>query len=214
MSEETQTAAVVAAATDTSTQSTPAQPAAQPAQQSEQEPAWLSSRLERERKSMLKQLGVENVEDARVAIDELKKRRASEQTEQDRLKAENAELAAKAKRLVDLESVIAAKATYELSQLTAEQKSAVEDIAGSDAAAQLRAVEKLRPTWVKPSATAAPLPAPASTSTTATAPAPTASQSENHLATWETLQKKNPVSAAAYLNKFSNEIFTARQARK
>ena len=68
MSEEK--AAAVAAAETPSTAETKTA-----VKEDDKEPSWLAARLEREQRSVLKKLGVESVDDAKKAIEDLKKLR-------------------------------------------------------------------------------------------------------------------------------------------
>jgi hypothetical protein len=191
---------------------TPAAPVAADA-----EPAWLADRLERTKRSMLKDLGAENVDDVKAALADLKKRRDSEKTETDRLKARNAELEALGAKASAYETAIAERAAAAVASLTAEQREFVEESAAGDPLRILRLADKARAAFPGTSAAAtqaakAPIAAPASSSA-APGPAPATSQSTNHLATWESLKATNPIQAAHYLVAHTVEISEARKAR-
>lgn len=181
----------------------PAQPATL---EPDKEPQWLGARLDRERRSVLKQLGVENVDDAKAAIAELRKRQDAEKSETDKLRAELAESQKVAARAATLESVIASQAQVAIASLTESQREAVIKLAGDDAPKQLSAIEALKPTWAVSASSvdttaqtqAQPKQAPLSTSAATPAPSPSASETENHKATYERLLKQDPQRAAAY----------------
>ena len=166
----------------------PPPPAAAAAAASDGEPNWLPARLERERKAVLKALGVENVDDAKAALAELDAA----------LKATKAENEA-------LSTALAAHVKGALEPLTDAQRAAVLALAPDDPAAQLRALEALRPTWASPAsappAVAAPPTAtpPADTSAGRSAPNDGAATSPpDHKAIHAELEKTNPVAAARY----------------
>lgn len=186
------------------------QPAAQQAQaaqaDSAEDPKWLGARLDRERKSVLKQLGVDNVEDAKLAIDELRKRRDSEKTETERLRAELDEAKKVAAKAKDLESVVALQAETAVASLSESQREAVLKLAGDDPTHVLRAIEALRPTWAEQKQTAqaaqaaqaAQKQAPLSTSSATPSPTPGASEAESITATYERLERTDPQGAARF----------------
>lgn len=182
----------------------PAPPA--PAGEPEEKPSWLNARLERERRSLLKEMGVENVDDAKKALADLKAKQDAEKTSAQKaaelaesLKASNAEKASMAEALG-----VYAKA--QLAGLTEVQRSAVTAIAGEDPAKQLKTIEQLRPTWG--AAPAAPTQAPAAPAPPPkpadTAPAPSAPKDgpatspPDPKAVYAELKKTNPVIAARY----------------
>jgi hypothetical protein len=174
--------------------------ATEPAASETKDPNWLPARLERERRKLLSDLGVERVDDARAAIAELKKLRDAEKTETERMRAQIAELEGKAKRADYLDSVVSVKAKAELATLTDAQREAVMAVAGEDSGAQLKAVELLRPTWTV-AAPAVALPtktAPANTAPAAKSPAPSSAESENVLDTYKRLQSKDPQLASQF----------------
>lgn len=163
------------------------------------DPNWLPARLERERRSMLKDLGVEKVDDAKAAIAELRKIRDAEKTETERLRSELAAASEKAKRSDYLEGVLALKAKSELATLTDAQREAVLGIAPEDSGAQLKAIETLRPTWSQQvAAMVAPKAPAANTAPVAKAPQATAPEAENVLNTYERLRKLDPFAAANF----------------
>lgn len=210
MSEAQETAAPQASAeAQKPAQQAPAAAVSQPSQDGEQNPQWLGARLDRERKAVLKQLGVENVEDAKAAIEELRKRRDSEKSESEKLRAELDAATKLAIRAKELEGVIAGQASAAVAALTDAQREAVLKLSGDDPSAVLRAIEALRPTWAAAAPAAPPSApvkqAPLSTSAATPSPAPSASEAENHKATYERLLKQDPQLAGKYrLNNWSH----------
>lgn len=188
MSEVEQAAAP--AETQTSAQ-TPA-----PAPEQPRDPNWLPARLERERKAILKELGVEDIKDAKTALDELKKRQDSERTEYERLKLENDALKATAAKAAEYQAALKLRAESELAALSDEQREALLSLTGDDPAKQITAIEKMRAVFLKPAATA---PTPATTATSAPAPKPAdTAPAKSHLAEYERLKTINPMVAASY----------------
>lgn len=198
---------------DTSEQQTTSQPAA--AVQAEQkDPQWLGARLDRERKKILSELGVEKFDDAKSALAELKKIRDAEKTEAERLRAQVAELTERAKRSDYLDSVVSIRAKAELAGLSDTQREAVLAVAGEDSAAQLKAVELLRPTWQSSTPAEqpkpAPKPAPANTASAKPAPKPGNAESESVVARYERLKRSDPMYAAQFrlanLERYTEEL--------
>jgi hypothetical protein len=164
-----------------------------------EKPHWLPARLERERQQVLKDLGVESVEDAKKAIAELTAKRDAEKTAAQKAAELETSLKASSARTQEMTEALNAFASSQLGSLTEEQRSAVLAVAGDDPAKQLKAVAALTPTWKA----AAPPPA-AKPADTAPAPAapkdggtPTAGMSDLK-AKYEQLQKDNPIVAARY----------------
>jgi hypothetical protein len=182
-------------------------------QKSDGDPTWLPERLERERRKMLRDMGVEDPADVKAALAELKKRRDAEKTELERLQTQVTELTAKVSDREALRTTVAARAVAEMAALPEAQQTAVRTVAGDDPQQQLTTIEAMRPTWAKPEATA-PIPAPASTTAGQPAPAEaSAAASTNHLATYEELQKTNPMQAATYRLMHAVAITKAQKAR-
>lgn len=216
MSEVAQAAPQTAATATETPATTPANAAApvqQPEVDEEQRYPWLASRLGRERNKLVKQLGLESLDEAKALLDEAKRLKAERLSETERMQARIKELESLAKDAEELRGSVAVQAKEAMSALTQAQREAVEDLAGESPSKQLKAIAKLRPTWA--ASAPAPLPPPASTApATSSAPAPTASHSENHLATWERLKSIHPIAAAYYLDQHQIEISEARKARK
>lgn len=192
------------------------------------EPHWLAARLERERRTMLRDMGVDNPDDVKAALADLKKRREAEMTEAELLKSRVAELEKSSSDRDELHATVTDLASAKLAALSEAQRNAVLKIAGDSARKQLDAITVLSATWAPdapptdggtgdaPTATAptAPIPAPATTAQTAPAPPPTpATATENRLATYEKLLTDNPMAAATYRHRYRVEIQKAKDAR-
>jgi len=192
------------------------------------DPSWLNTRLERERAKertkLLKEIGVSDpAAAAKLVADETARVAAARTLEQRAIDAEQARDAEKA-RVATLSGTVSAIATERMTGLTEQQRAAVAAIAGDDAAAQLKAIAALAPTWGAPAqgGTTTAAAATATTTTTAatpaaaaattapgqTAPAGTTTTSQpDHKAEYKRLKAENPVQAAAYLNKHESQIY-------
>lgn len=220
MSDQTQ------AATETSTQTPPAAtttvvtpPPATATTAPKREEITLTSeqlaeRLDRARREQLKQLGAENVEDVKKALDEFKAKQELEKTEAQKNAEKLAELDRVKARAAVLEETTKARAQREFALLTDSQKAAVVAIAGEDHAAQLKAIDVLAPTWAAsaaqdPPPAAATKTAPAATTTAPPRAAP-ADNAQTHLTPKEQylrLKQTDPLKAVAYLNQHAKEIY-------
>lgn len=197
-----------------------AAPPAQPADTMTLTTAQLNERLERAKSTVLKDLGVSDLDKAKAAI------AAAAKAEEDAKSAAQklGETAATVKSLNDeLErhkAVTRDHASRQLAVLTMEQQAAVKALAGEDPAMQLRAIDTLRPTWSvapvvaqpQPAAppSAAPAPAPPATTAPPAAAAPPAagpSSPPDHKSEYKALQKTNPVAAAHYLQAHAKQIY-------
>lgn len=171
----------------------------------DKDPQWLGARLERERQKMLKDLGVESVDDAKKAIADLNAKREAEKTAAEKASAAEAALKSERSRADEMAKTLGTYAKSKLASLTETQRNAVIAIAGEDASKQLSAIETLSPTW------AAPAPA---TKVADTAPAPgapkdnTAVSPPDHKAVHAELLKTNPIIAARYA--LANGVFDAK----
>jgi pyruvate dehydrogenase E2 component (dihydrolipoamide acetyltransferase) len=174
----------------------PAPAATSPVPSVQNDPPYLADRLERDRKSVLKQLGIkiEKGIPAQTQIDNAAKK--LEDTKQSRKDERKAKEKAEAK-VVELEARVSAIKTFAditLAGLTTEQQAQVKAAAGDDPAEQLKIVALLQPSFAKapaappaatppavdakpPIPTQAPAPAPAGTAPPA-GPAPTMAGSE------------------------------------
>lgn len=175
-------------------------PAAPAAEKGESEkPHWLDGRLERERKALLKELGLDDVETGKKAIAELNAKREAEKTAAEKAAELDAKLKASDAEKAAMAEALGLTAKARLATLTEAQKAAVTALAGDDPVKQLKTIEALTPTW--PSA-----PAATATETKAadTAPGRTAPTSETPTsapdlkAIYAELRKTNPVMAARF----------------
>lgn len=212
------------AATDTSTQTPPvaAAPAVvtPPAAPPPADPKsitltgeQLAERLDRARRDQLKQLGAENVDDVKKALDALKAKQELEKTEAQRNADKLVELDKLKARATLLEETTKGRASREFALLTDSQKAAVIAIAGEDYAAQLRAIDVLSPTWaaLTPPAPEVVVPpvatTPATTAPPRAAPADNAQTQATPKEQYARLKATNPVAAVAYLNLHAKEIY-------
>lgn len=174
-----------------------------------EKPHWLAARLEQKEKALLKELGVESLDDAKKAIADLNAKREAEKTAAQ--KASEAETALKAEKAKseEMAKALGAYAKSKMDGLTEAQRAAVVAVAGEDAAKQLATIEALTPTWAsQPAPTAAPATAGAAPiqqqKPADTAPAPSAPNEggaplpADPKAIYADLKKTNPVIAARY----------------
>lgn len=207
------TTAEPSVALDTSAQQPPAPvapaaaapPAAQPTKTSSdsEKPHWLDARLERERKAVLRDLGVDDVEAAKAALAELAAKREGEKSAAQRAAELDAALKAERESAGAMRDALTAFASGAMSALTEAQRAAVTAVAGDDPAKQVRTIEAMRPTWAA-SAQAPPLPAAAPPAPADTAPARSAPSDSGSVsppdtrAVYEELRKTNPIIAARF----------------
>jgi len=180
------------------------------------DPHWLPDRLDRERRKILRDLGAENVDDVKAALTELRERQDREKTELERLSGRNVELENIAKKHSALMEVVRQQALGEMSVLSDGHQAAVIAVAGDDPEKQLSALRVLRPTWVSDAAqkSGAAVAAPATTAPTVPSPTPGSPPlTNNHLATYESMEQQNPLMAAQYRLKHWADIENAKLAR-
>jgi hypothetical protein len=197
----------------------PATPAVPAPAEPDKEPHWLPDRLRRAeeaaRKAILKDLGVENPKDAKLALDAYKADQEAKKSELQKAQERAAALEAKANERDQYRSAVEAQAAADLASLTPEQRAAVEALAGDDPLKVSTAIRALRPTWAvsqtatpsAPVAPAAPPPmaAPVNTAAPAAAPRPTSPKSK-----WDEfqeLERTNPRASGLFysLNKLAIE---------
>jgi hypothetical protein len=175
-------------------------PASVPAQVPEEKPSWLDARLERERKSVLKELGLESLDDGKKAIAALKAEEEAKKSAAQRAAELEASLKTTKAEKDAMAEALGAHAKSQMSALTEAQRNAVAVVAGDDPAKQLKTIEALKSTWTSaaaPAASAAPPPRD-------TAPAPSApkdggtSAPPDPKAIHAELQKSNPILAARF----------------
>jgi hypothetical protein len=161
----------------------------------------LEQARETERKKVLAELGVSDLDAAKSAVVAARAADEAKKTEAERL-------AAATLRVTNLEAALGVAVAHAAKGITPEQKAAVDAIAGNDQALWLRTYGALAPTWGKPAVvvpvapvvTATPI---LPTSTAPLAPAPLsdshATSPANHAEVYASL-KSNPFEAAAYLH--------------
>ena len=184
----------------------------------------LRQRLERERAkggdeavaAKLREWGVTSESDVKAAIEAAAKAREAAKTSEDKLAELRLQQEQSAKKTSQYETIIKARLTAELSDLTDQQLEAVKAIAGDDPAEQLKAITALRPTWAKAPADKPADKPPEKPKGDDTAPprgaAPDATNDSppNHKAVWEDMKSKNPFAAASYLRQHRAEIFPSQ----
>jgi len=169
---------------------TPAAPAAAPAQADDKEPHWLSGRLDRAKKELLKELGVEDVKDAKAALAAFKADQEAKKSDLQKAQERAASLETAAKERDLYKTHVEASSKASLAALTEAQRAAVTRLAGDDPLRIADAIDVLRPTWAAaapagttgapaPVAPPPPAPAPANTAPPAGAPPP-ATQRTKH----------------------------------
>lgn len=176
-------------------------PTAQSTNEPTDKPSWLDARLERERKSMLKELGIDSVDAGKKAVDAAKAAEESKRTDAERAAAASKSLESATKENQRLLDAVSSYAKAQLAGLTDNQKAAVAAIAGEDGAAQLKAIEALRPTWATSTSAVPIVPAAKETLPAPNAPKVSGSSSGgeiDHKAIYAELEKSNPVIAARY----------------
>ncbi len=186
-------------------QQTPQAPAPAPAKSetsAEEKPSWLDARLERERRSVLKELGIESLDEAKKTLTEAAAKKEAEKSVAQKLGEVEKERASERKRMTEMEETFSVLATAQLKTLSDAQRAAVALVAGDDPAKQLKTIEALRPTWASAAAPAATA-SPEAARNTAVAPnapkdAGTLSSPPDHKAIYAELMKSNPIFASRY----------------
>lgn len=207
--------------TATAETTTPAPAAAKPpVTVAELPPEALSKRLEQAQNSartaLLAELGITDIAASKAALKAHAD--AVEAAKSRDLKLAELEVQVRAQN-----DALASSVAGIVAKITAEQKAAIDAVAGTDPAAWLRTYNALSPTWnaPAPAASAAVAPAPAAAPVTGTAPAPAVSTSvnvpapssagsvspPNHALTFQRLQKENPFYAGAYLAQHGDACF-------
>lgn len=190
------------------------------------EPNWLPERIaqakknaaDEERAKVLAELGVSNPDEAKAAIAAAKAAAEANKTAETRAAELKAKFDGASATVASQGAVIAEIAARQMGVLTAEQSKAVKDIAGDDAAAQLRAISALQPTWGKPADPAAvvvapapaPPAAPLNTAPGHTAPNGAGGSPPDQRAVYEQLQKQNPFAAAEHGLRHSGDVYKPR----
>jgi hypothetical protein len=194
-------------------------PAVTPPAGDPENPPWLAARLERERRTHLAELGIADPVKAKALLEAANKAEEDAKSAAEKLGKTGEQLTAAKAEAERYKAVTTEFAARQMLGLTAEQQAAVKAIAGDDAAAQLKAITALTPTWsaqgsITPAgAPAAPaVPAPPAPPASGTAPPPNAppgssvsqqSPAEIHAA----LAKTNPFLAATYALENVREVY-------
>lgn len=172
--------------------------------------AQLSERLERERRTLLKELGSENVDDVKAALAAFKAKQDADKTEAQRNGEKLAELERVKIELADVRATNKARAEREMALLDADQRAAVIGIAGDDTNTQLKIIDKLAPTWAKATTTTQATPVAATAATTApprSAPSDTTTAVLSPKEEYARLKATNPILAGHYLTQHAKEIY-------
>lgn len=179
----------------------------------DKEPSWLAGRLERERKALLKDLGVEDVKDVKVALADYKKIKDSEKTELEKYKAENEELKKSTARMTEVEETLKSQSESLLSTITPEQKEALIKVVGSDPAKLIAAITNFKTAKFFDSKSVEPKPKtpPVTSGAAPHVPGSVAPGQVDHLSTYDQLKTTNPYLASLYLNKYSEQIVAAKK---
>ncbi len=195
----------------TNTVATPPAPAGDP-----ENPPWLAARLERERRTHLAELGINDPAKAKALLEAATKAENDAKSVGEKLGTTTAELATAKAEAERLRVITAEFAGRQMIGLTAVQQAAVKAIAGDDAAAQLKAITALTPTWAAtgqiapvgaPAAPAAPTPPASGTAPPPTAPGGTSISQQSPQETHASLLKTNPFEAANYAIEHVREVF-------
>ncbi len=181
----------------------------------DENPPWLAPRLDQARRAALAELGITDPTKAKKLLEAAAKAEDDAKTTGEKLGATTAERDALKSEAERLRSVTAEWAGRQMMGLTAEQQAAVKAIAGDDAAAQLKTITALQPTWGKPAplpGSAPIVPAPPAPPASGTAPAPNAPggvtvSQQNPREVYASLQKTNPFAAAQYGLEHAREVF-------
>lgn len=201
------------------------------------DPNWLKDRLDRAKKSseastraaLLAEMGVTTIDEAKAKVAKAKELEEAGKTELQKANERATALQGEAAKAARLGQIVTQRAAAEMASLTDAQQAMVRELAGEDPAEQLDKIDKLRKggaIGAAPAAPAAPAPAggaapaaapaarppvppPASTTAAGGAPPPATSESPNHKAVYEGLQKTNPLAAAQYLQRYEQLIYPA-----
>ena len=166
-------------------------------------PTWLGPRLERERKTLLKELGIEDPEAAKSAIAAAKVAADAKKTAEEKAAELSTKFNASEAERLRMLAITKEHAARMIGVLTQKQQDAVRAIAGDDPALQLNTIGALSEVWAKeevakPATTAPPAAAPA---------AVVPGAPPNHKTQYQTIRATNPFEAAAYGLKHEVEVY-------
>lgn len=148
---------------------------------------------------MLADLGIEDVEDGKKAIADLKARKDAEKTAAQKAAEFEGKFKTTEAERQRLGEALTIYAKAQLAGLSETQRAAVTSVAGEDPAAQLKAIEALTPTWKAAAAPVATSPtAPADTAPRPNAPSAPTTSPPDPKAIHAELAKTNPIIAARY----------------
>jgi hypothetical protein len=169
----------------------------------EEKPSWLDARLERERRSLLKELGIDSLDEAKKVLTDAQLKKEAEKSDAQKRGELEKTLESERKRLNEMAEALNAHAAAQLKGLNDQQREAVLGIAGDDPAKQLKTIEALRPTWAGAAAPAAKVEAKEPVRDTAAARSAPKDEGSNasppdHKAIYAELMKSNPILASRY----------------
>lgn len=180
------------------------------------DPKWLASRLDREKKKLLRELGVESEEEVKKAVARAKELEEASKTELEKLREQNEKLRKELEVSKDYKDTVAISAQKELSKLSDSQRAYVESVAGDDPVRIVKTIDGLissgllkqevpvdKKTSEQP---VTPPPAPpkvlANTSSTGVPPkAVDTTVPKSPLEVWDSLKQANPFLAASFYTK-------------
>lgn len=183
--------------------------------------SWLKPRLDQAERSgatkILKGLGVDNADTLKEKLARLDQLETEQLSEKERTEKALSDATAKAGKAGEYEKIITNRRDREFKGLSESQQAAVLELAGDDAAAQLRTIDALQDSW-KPRTenqgaddkgkgkekatskdTAPPRDAPPDNGGSTSPP--------DHRAHYKELKKTNPVAAGVYLSTHEAEIY-------
>lgn len=163
------------------------------------------------------ELGLDDIGEIKAAIAAKRAGDDAKKTAEERAVEAATKLSKAEQEAAEYKAVLTQRATAEFALLTQEQQDAVVAIAGDSAAARLKAITALAPTWKstapitvedpKTVAGAAAVTPPATTAPQPSAP-PAAGQVQlDHKSQYEQLKKTNPLAAAHYLRLNERQIY-------
>jgi hypothetical protein len=185
-------------------------PKAEAKSSGEPDHAWVAERLEREQRKLLKELGVENLDEAKAFMKEIKTRKEADKSHELKAQELATQLASSKEHGEKLASSLKTFASAKMASLSPEQQAAVKAIAKNDPAAQLETIEALAPTWVAPVEApkeAVVKPPVANTSSSKDMPAGAVTSPTNRKAEYERMKETNPIYAGRFLLQYQSEIY-------
>lgn len=191
---------------DPTTSNVATQKASAEAKSTEDKPAWLDARLEQNRRALLKDLGIDNLDEAKELLSQAKAKKEAEKSDAQKRGELELTLKQSNERIAEMHSALSVMAQSQMSTLSDAQRSAVVDIAGDDPAKQIKTIEKLRPTWAQAPSKAAETVADTAPPRNAPKAEITVDAPEDPREVWAKLKEINPIVAARYA--VANGVFT------